>query len=103
MNKMCRFSPLIASILSACAAPPVNPSFNVTAAEANVAWAAMKDEPKALARPVVVLGGIYDPGIAADHVADQMREIASDVDEPRVLHIGFLDTLSFDRAADKVI
>lgn len=94
----------VSVLLSACAAPPVNPSFNVTSADAKIAWAAMKDEPKALARPVVVLGGIYDPGVAADHVAGQIREIAGgEGGKAKILHIGFLDTLSFDGAADKVM
>jgi hypothetical protein len=92
---------LLIACLAGCSASVVNPSFPLTLADAKIAWCAMKDQPKALERPVIVLGGIYDPGIAAAHVADEIREIAGD-DAP-VLHIGFLDTGSFDRSARKVI
>lgn len=61
----------------------------------------MEDQPKALVRPVVVLGGIYDPGIAASHVARKLREIAGE-DAP-IVHLGFLDTGTFDGSADKVV
>jgi hypothetical protein len=72
-------------------------------ADAKVAWSAMRDEPKALQRPIVVLGGIYDPGIAAARVEKSMREIVADVDDDRIIHIGFLECGSFDRSAAKVI
>lgn len=79
----------------------VNPSFAVTMDQANVAWSAMRDAPKPLARPVIVLGGIYDPGFAAAHVARRVRAIAGD--HAPVIHVGFLETGSFDRSARKVI
>jgi hypothetical protein len=89
-----------ACLLAGCAAP-VNPSFPLTMADAKVVWSAMEDDPRALARPVVILGGIYDPGLAASHVAKKLHEIAGD-DAP-IVHVGFLDTESFDRCAAKVI
>jgi hypothetical protein len=88
--------------LTGCAAPPVNPSFSISRADAEIAWAAMKDQSKPLQRPVIVLGGIYDPGIAADHVASQIREVTGGGGDHPIIHIGFLDTLSFDGAAHKV-
>jgi len=79
----------------------VNPSFAVTMKEATTAWSVMREHPKPFARPVIVLGGIYDPGLAAHHVAKELKEIAGD-DAP-VLAIGFLEAGSFDRSAKKVI
>jgi hypothetical protein len=92
---------VLASYASGCAAKPVNPSFAITMNEARTAWSAMAERPVALARPVIVLGGIYDPGIAANIIARRIKEIAGP-DAP-VVHIGFLDTLTFDRSSQKII
>jgi len=93
---------LIAVASCGCAsASPANPSFPITMDEAVTAWSVMRENPKPLARPVIVLGGIYDPGLAAHHVAGELKEIAGD-DAP-VLAIGFLEAGSFDRSAKKVI
>jgi len=93
---------VILLLLAGCARP-TNPSFPLTSAAAKVAWSAMEDDPKPLARPIVVLGGIYDPGWAAASVENNLQKIAADTDDRNIIHVGFLDTLSFDGAAEKVI
>ncbi len=93
----------IATALAGCAHHPVNPSFPLTSADAKVAWSAMQEDPKPLARPIVVLGGIYDPGWAAASVERDLRTIANEAHENNIIHVGFLDTLSFDGAAEKFI
>ena len=84
-------------------ASDVNPSFQLTSADAKVAWSAMADDQKPLARPILILGGIYDPGLAAAKVERSLREITGEADHDRIVHVGFLDTLSFDGAAAKAI
>jgi hypothetical protein len=93
-----------ASVLAAggCA-QPANPSFPLTSADAKIAWAAMQDYHRPLARPILVLGGIYDPGLAAAKVESSLRQVLCDSDHNRIIHVGFLDTLSFNGAANKAI
>lgn len=100
-RRVCGVSCLLLMQLVGCAAQPVNPSFPVTMEDARVAWSVMEDHPIALTRPVVVLGGIYDPGFAAGAIARRIKEIAGP-DAP-IVHVGFLDTGSFDRSAAKVL
>jgi hypothetical protein len=99
--RRCLVLVVLTSLACGCAAKPVNPCFAITMNEAKSAWSAMAEQPVVLARPVIVLGGIYDPGIAANVIARRIKEIAGD-DAP-VVHIGFLDTFTFDRSAQKVI
>jgi hypothetical protein len=54
----------VALFCSGCAAGPRNPSFLVSYAEANRAIDEMRDHPKALQRPLVVIGGFGDPNVS---------------------------------------
>ena len=47
-----------------CAAAPVNPSFPVTTAQAQGAIRQMRADPRRLDRPLVLIGGYLNPGIA---------------------------------------
>jgi|RhiMethySRZTD1v2_1073278.scaffolds.fasta_scaffold00293_32 hypothetical protein len=93
----------VSALLLAGCSQQVNPSFPLTSDDAKVAWSAMADNPKPLARPILVLGGIYDPGLAAAQVEHSLREIVGEADHGRIVHVGFLDTLSFDGAVAKAI
>ncbi len=101
MHRICTILILIVGCFSGCASQPLNPSFPLTSADAKVAWCEMEHHPKPLARPVVVLGGIYDPGIAAGHVASQIKEIAGK-DAP-IISVGFFVTGSFESSAASVV
>jgi hypothetical protein len=92
----------LATAFAGCA-QQTNPSFPVSSADAKVAWSAMKESPKPLQRPVLVLGGIYDPGLAAASVERSLQQILCNADDEKIVHVGFLDTGSFDRAARKAI
>ena len=93
-----------ACIASACSSDtPLNPSFPLTSGEAKAAIKQMHHDRKPLARPVIVLGGIHDPGLAPSHIADVIRDSVPDADRPRVYDIAFLETWSFDSCADKLI
>ena len=54
---------LTSSLLGCSADQPLNPSFPLALNDAKAALREMADEPVALQRPVIVLSGIYDPGL----------------------------------------
>ena len=88
--------------LAGCSADrPLNPSFPLKMADAKTAWTQMESDPKPLARPVVVLGGIYDPGFVAEHVAHELGEIASP--DSRIISLTFFEIHTFDHCAEKLI
>ena len=51
----------------------MNPSFAVPMAEAKAILRQMQDDPRTLQRPLVVAGGIHDPGFIAARVARSVR------------------------------
>lgn len=89
------------SLLLGCAAQPAaNPSFPVTVDQARDALADMRAEPKPLARPLVILGGMGDPGFAAGSVRGDFRKLTSD---PRVLGVSFPLCGDFDACRRRAI
>jgi pimeloyl-ACP methyl ester carboxylesterase len=61
-------------VVAGCSADrPRNPSFSVPMAEAKAILRQMQDDPKPLERPLVVAGGIHDPGFVASRVARSIR------------------------------
>lgn len=89
-------------VLSGCASDaPLNPSFPLTRAEARSAIEQMHAAPKSLVRPVVVLGGIHDPGFVPSHIADVIRD--SVPDRQRIIDIAFFETRTFDSCALKLV
>lgn len=88
--------------LAACSAErPVNPSFPLSTRDAKLALKQMQRDQKPLPRPVIVLGGIHDPGFAPSHIADVIRD--SVPDRTQIIDIAFFSNLSFDDCADNVI
>jgi hypothetical protein len=92
-----------ASWLSGCAgsAKSSNPSFPVDMDQAQALLDQMHADRKPLARPVVVIGGIYDPGVMSATVAREIRDIATA--DANVIHITCALDGSFDRCAKRVI
>lgn len=80
---------------------PLNPSFPLTRAEARAAIEQIHATPKALARPVVVLGGFHDPGLVASHIADVIRD--SVPDRRCIIDISFFETGTFETCALKLL
>ncbi|MCI0364526.1 MAG: hypothetical protein L0Y44_10370 [Phycisphaerales bacterium] len=80
---------------------PLNPSFALSMTEAEAAWRDMEANPKPLERPVIVLGGIYDPGIVTSHVKGKLRGITTD--DSKILSLSFFQIHTFDHCARKVI
>jgi pimeloyl-ACP methyl ester carboxylesterase len=83
-----------------CAEQPTNASFPVTTRDARAALGAMRDEPKPLARPLVILGGMNDPGFAAGILRGEFRRVTGD---DRVIGVSFLFCGDFDACRRHVI
>lgn len=80
---------------------PENPSFPLDRQTARSMLAAMNDDPRPLSRPVVILSGIHDPGVASALLARDIRRATDAGDQ--VLSVCFLTTLSFPACRAKVI
>lgn len=96
--------PLLAgmSLWAGCSADvPLNPSFPLTLADARLALLDMEKHAKTPARPIVVLGGIYDPGIASSGVARRLRRMVDA--EDMIISISFFGCGTFDQCRAQVI
>lgn len=92
---------LAAFSLTACSADsPRNPSFALTVNDAQAVLSQMRDTPKALKRPVVVLAGFLDPGILSSQLAGRIRRLTGD---ERVLSVGFAFCGDFDDCRERLI
>lgn len=77
-----------------------NPSFDVSVSEAREALREMEAEPGRLERPVVVLAGLFDPGVASWNLARQLRSLTGD---DRVISVAFPLAWSFDACRERAI
>jgi hypothetical protein len=94
--------PLAAALLAlGCAKQPPNPSFNVSNDDAKAALREMSRDAKPLPRPLVVLGGLQDPGIAVSVLCDDFRRLSGD--DPRVIGVSFFFGGNFDNCRKRVI
>jgi hypothetical protein len=65
---------IVCTVVAGCSADrPLNPSFAVPMTEAKAILRAMRADPKPLERPLVVVGGIHDPGFVASRMARSIR------------------------------
>jgi hypothetical protein len=80
---------------------PLNPSFPLTWDGAREDLEAMKADPRPLDRPVVVLGGIYDPGFAAPAVVRTVRNAAGGNCD--VISVSFFVTPTFEDCRRRAI
>ncbi|MEX0885398.1 MAG: hypothetical protein WD009_03065 [Phycisphaeraceae bacterium] len=79
---------------------PVNPSFDLGVAEARQAMDAMAATPTRLERPVVILAGWADPGIASSLLVRRLERV---LDDDRIIDVHFVGASSFDEARERVI
>lgn len=103
-----RRTPIVALLcslawLSGCASNThiANPSFPLDMKRAEALLEDMHAQPRALQRPVIVIGGIYDPGFQSSSMAREIRHVTTD-DAP-ILHITCALDGSFDRCAKRII
>jgi Putative serine esterase (DUF676) len=101
MRKTCFLwaSPLALALVG-CGAPPVNPAFAVSFAQAHAAIGEMRAEPKPLARPLVVIGGFADLNVSPPLYRHFFRGVARDAQIIPV-SVGFCQT--FDECREKVL
>lgn len=91
---------LLMSGIGGCAArDPVNPSFDLTAREARTALDRMAEAPTGLERPVVVLDGWMNPGLATLHLDPALRRYTGG----EVVSVTFFGARSFEQCARRVI
>lgn len=89
-------------LLAGCAADgPVNPSFPMTLDDARAEIREMQAAPKAAVRPVVVISGYADPGVGADFVGQELRDVLGDETTIIRASCGLLG--SMDEARDRVV
>jgi hypothetical protein len=95
---------LAVTVLSCgCTAGPPNPSLPMSRGEARAALRAMRREPRAISRPVVILGGLHDPGFDGTALAATIRQVSAPDGQAIALTFGKLTTLTFDGCRDYVI
>jgi hypothetical protein len=100
-----RLRPLVAVVAllpAACASDaPLNPSFPLRLADAKADLRRMRESPRLPARPVVVVTGLFDLGLAAEALADELRRVLAD-DAP-VLPVSLDGTWTPEDARRRVI
>lgn len=91
----------LAALLPGCVTPTptVNPSFNVSAEQADVALTILKENPKPLERPLVVLGGFLDVGFGPLYYS---RAVDKCVDG-KIIRITFATCTSLPQCREKLI
>ena len=93
--------PLFGSvILTACAAPPTNPSFKVSYNEARQAAREMQADPRPLQRPLVIVGGFLDPSVSGPLFKSWFGNVTRD---SKMIVVSLCFCGSFEECREKVI
>jgi hypothetical protein len=79
---------------------PTNPSFTLTIPEARRALARMRREPRALERPLLVLGGYLEFGFSQAFLKSRFRRLTGD---DRIVGVSFMLCGTFDECRRKAI
>ena len=70
---------LLLAIIAGCVSrTPVNPSFPISADQGNQILSTDTAHPKPLRRPLVIVGGFFDPGFAQLMLANDFRKYTHD-------------------------
>lgn len=80
-----------------------NPSFPLTMAEAKATLRQMREDPRPLERPVVVVAGLLDPGFDVQRIAGSLRRVSTGDDMVTSVTFMSLTTDSFDGCRDYLI
>ena len=89
---------LFALMLAGCATSPRNPSFDVSATDARRFLREMRESPRRLQRPVVVLDG-FGPPLASWMLTPNLKRVLGD---DRVIGVTFAFAESFDQCRRRV-
>ena len=91
---------LFGILIAGCTPEMVNPSFNLTHAQARADIAAMQRDPLPLDRPVVIVGGFLDPNLSSSNECCLLRSIA---DHPRIIRVSLFTAGSFAECRRRII
>ena len=83
-----------------CGAQPIDPAFPVSTTWARQDLARMAANPKPLERPLVVISGFLDPGLAATSMHDQFARVTGD---KRIAMISLFECMSFEQCRQKIV
>lgn len=86
--------------LGGCGAPLLNPQFPLTSHDARLEMEEMLEGPLVPPRPIVVVGGLYDPGFIGLLASDLRRLTHPDV---RVISVTFIGKGTFDECRDHLV
>jgi pimeloyl-ACP methyl ester carboxylesterase len=104
-GRWCRAWIVIATAMAALSAcsnnHPMNPSFPLTVKDAKEALREMEARPMPFERPVLILGGIHDPGLVSGGFARRLRRITDD--QTPIISVAFFGANSFDACRDRVL
>lgn len=90
-------------MLSAGCARVANTSFPVSDEQASAMLRQMRDEPRALERPLVIAGGIHDHGLASGHLGMVYRRISDPDDLVLVVNFVGFDDDTFPECRDHLV
>lgn len=104
-HQLRRFYPLLllglcTHLLGSCHMGSDNPGFSVEVDEAKSLLAQQEQEQPSLVRPLLLLSGYTDPGIAPEYLVTQFSNIFA---EDRMIGMNFYTTLTMDDCRDRVI
>lgn len=92
---------MIAFILpGGCATGPVNPSFPISARQADRDLARMAKNPVCLERPLVIISGFMDPGVAAGSLKSRFQSLTLD---RRIVTVVLGAPTSLDECREKIV
>lgn len=99
MTRRLTVSLLLMAAISGCARQ-INPSFSISENQAREAIREMRKSPRRLERPLVILGGFADVGVASYLFKDKIVDM---FDQPDILLVRFADCTSFEECRQRVI
>lgn len=88
------------SVLGGCGAPVLNPEFPLTSEDALSALKEMRHEPVMPPRPIVVLGGLFDPGLIG-FLASDLRQLTHP--DARIVIVTFVGKGTFEECRAHLI
>lgn len=83
-----------------CASQPANPSFPTRVDSAQKDLGRMESQPHGLRRPLLVVGGILDPGIASGWLKWEFESLTGD---RRIIAVSLGDCLSLQDCREKIV
>ena len=92
--------PAVSLLSLACAGGPQNPSFPLSVGKADTALKEMAKAPKPLPRPVVIVGGYLDPGIATAALKSKLQPLVKD---KRILMVPLPFCATFDDCRAEIL